>query len=735
MRRPRAARSFAQRALSAAGIFVAACGAPPTGAVLPTQPLPALGGVALRPGESCGEVTSALAGAHEAAEIHASYGAPPPLDASPILDVAVGDEAACALTKAGDVVCWNGAPSFMGVRSEEHAPMPEPRVRPGVADAVEIGVGYRHACARLRSGSVTCWGEGYRGELGTTSIGRSRDLPRGEEVNAQPVAKLADVVKLAVGQAHACAVVADGTVWCWGSSYSGQCGVVEEAVYTPVQVEGIANAVDLAAGDRMTCARTKAGKVLCWGSHDDVEQDPKPRGIDASGTSALVVRDRTACAVAENGVDLRCWGDTYGLFDGDARPPVVTLKLPKKARRVSLGGEGLCAAHDDGTVSCRGDVATALTGKEKAGWVDVPGVRDAASVAFGARAVCILDKAGGVSCFGDRHLLGRFTPDEAGVVDVARVEGAIDLVVGDSIACVLRAQGGAQCWGNDRPSRTAPGLFTALEGASDTMSVGLHTCGRSGDALRCTPPGSYDEEPNAVGAPVELPAPVNSVSGSVGHTCATTADGVVWCWGDNSTGQLGFDGGENPEKVTEPARVGGVGGAVSVAAGMCSTCAILVDGSVSCWGCNEEGVLGSGRFAERGAPSPVVGVAGAKKVSVGSGLACALVTGGGVRCWGNDALAAVPWPALEGVLDLDVGGDEACVVLADGAVVCGMPGCAADVPGVADAIKVGVGHSRACALQRDGRVKCWGRRSEHGLGDGELDFALAPVRVLPRPAP
>lgn len=693
-----------------------------------------LGGAPLREGESCGNVTSALDSAHDDVKTHQSYGAPPALDVGPIVDVAVGEYAACAVSKKGDVVCWNGEPRFMGIASEERSPMPEPRLRPGLADVVEVGVGRSHACARLRSGAVACWGEGYRGQLGTSSISRSREVPPGEEANVFPVARIQDAVKLAVGTSHACAALKDGSVWCWGESYSGEAGVAADAVYTPAQVAGISGAVDVVAGAAVTCARTRVGKVFCWGQHRDVERDPAPRPIEVPAATAIVAGGGAACALVQGGAELACWGTVYNLardVDGD----VLALKLPKKAKRVALSGDGVCAAWEDGTIGCHGDIATSLTGKRDAGWVEVAGVRDAAALSFGDRAVCAVDAAGGVSCFGDRHQLGRFTPDHTGVVDVAGVDGATDLVVAESSACVLDGERAARCWGASRSSPNAPGLFAAITGAADALALGPEACALTGGKLRCTQPPEGDAQPSPLGVAFTLPAPATSVVGTRGHACVRTSDGGVYCWGASSSGQLGYDSGEDAEPVETPTRVPGVAGAVSVAVGECSTCAILGDGGVSCWGCNDAGVLGTGVFAERGAPAAVLGVKAAKKVAIGGRLACALVDGGAVRCWGNGAFASVPWPALDGVLDVDVSGDEACLVLADGTVRCGVPGCAVDVPGIHDATRIGVGYNRACALRAGGRVSCWGYRNEGALGDGELDFARVPVRVLPRPAP
>ncbi len=217
---------------------------------------------------------------------------------------------------------------------------------------------------------------------------------------------------------------------------------------------------------------------------------------------------------------------------------------------------------------------------------------------------------------------------------------------------------------------------------------------------------------------------VLAVSAAPGHTCALLSGGVVKCWGSNDYGLLGL--GDTAARGDAPGEMGGnlpaidlgLGAvAVAVSAGPWSTCALLEDGRVKCWGRNWNGQLGLGDAENRGdepgemgddLPAVDLGTGViALDISVGAEHACALLQGGLVKCWGDN---------YQGPLGL---GNEENHGVTPGDMGDSLP--AVDLGAGAKAVSVAAGFQHTCALLDDGRVKCWGRSLSGVLGLGSKE--------------
>jgi alpha-tubulin suppressor-like RCC1 family protein len=254
--------------------------------------------------------------------------------------------------------------------------------------------------------------------------------------------------------------------------------------------------------------------------------------------------------------------------------------------------------------------------------------------------------------------------------------------------------------------------------------------------------GGTADIPDAAGADVQVAdagARAIAISAGTVHTCALLADGSARCWGQNDYGQLGSgttgpsncynDGASVPILcATRPLTVAGLAGATTISAGDYHACATLSDGTVRCWGFNDDGELGVGDavgpsvcspYGSPGpcslTPVPVKSLTNARSVSASDQRsACAVLADGSVRCWGLNG-----GQLGTGTTD----GPMTC----PGGIACALaPVLALDLAGV---IAVDISTFHNCALLSGGHVKCWGFNLTGQLGNGTLAESFSPVPV------
>lgn len=198
--------------------------------------------------------------------------------------LAAGDNHTCALLESGSVRCWGaGGYGQLGygnrdnVGDSDDSPIDQDVLIGGTVK--QLAAGARHTCALLTAGGVRCWGDGSRGQLGyvdTDNIGgNDNDTPEAHGL----VNVGGEVRQIVAGGAHTCALLEeDGTIRCWGKGRDGQLGYgdTEDVGYNEEPVDRVAVQVDedkdviqLAAGGDHTCALLEGGAVRCWGLNTD----------------------------------------------------------------------------------------------------------------------------------------------------------------------------------------------------------------------------------------------------------------------------------------------------------------------------------------------------------------------------------------------------------------------------------------------------------------------------------
>ena len=188
------------------------------------------------------------------------------------------------------------------------------------------------------------------------------------------------------------------------------------------------------------------------------------------------------------------------------------------------------------------------------------------------------------------------------------------------------------------------------------------------------------------------------------HTCAILDDGSVSCWGKNRNGQLGDGTGEHRHTPTQTSSLGDNRTAVAISAGGSHTCAILDDGSVICWGKNNYGQIGDGTNGSddhRLTPTQTSSLGvnrTAVAMSAGGSHTCVILDDGSMSCWGLN---------FKGQL-----GDGSTNPSEDR----NTPTQTANLGGIAVVIAAGGDHT--CAILEDDLAHCWGYNFYGQLGDG-----------------
>ena len=496
---------------------------------------------------------------------------------------------------------------------------------------------------------------------------------------------------VAPGASHTCGLTAGGVAYCWGENYGGQLGdgsTTNRLVATAVA--GGHRFVALAAGGDFTCGLDVDSLSWCWGFNWSGQL-----GIGATDEIAHSVpvpvagnhrfRELTAtwadvCGVTAEGAAY-CWGSW---MVGAGMAPTVTPSPTPVTGGFAFGTVGVAAGH-----------------------------------------ACGITSAGVTLCWGGNSSgeLGAVTDTlflaPVAVGDTLNLAG---LEAGGLQACGLET-GAAVCWGTmeigegywvrRNPERAAPGLTFTRVSADYSTACGLEPSG----AAWCWGSNWFGELGNGTAYQSHYPpVPVSGGHAFVditvgdGFVCGLEGTGAAYCWGDNSTGQLGQGVVGGADSV--PVAVVGGHAFRSIAPGILHTCGVTTDSTAWCWGSNSDGQLGDSSTTSRSQPTLVRG--GLKWIAlVAAGYTyhaytCGITSTGAAYCWGNgsngrlgtgsNASSTVPVPVAGGLTFTQLA-------------------------------SAGLSASFTCGVTTGGAAYCWGANRYGNLGRGDTVSSSSPVAV------
>ena len=387
--------------------------------------------------------------------------------------------------------------------------------------------GGQHTCALLSDASVKCWGRNDNGQLGLGDKQHRGDgaSEMGANLPALALGTNKTAKAIAAGVAHACAILNDNTVKCWGNNSYGQLGLgnLDNRGDDPnemgdslpaVSLGAGKTAMALAAGEFHTCALLSDGSVKCWGRNANGQLgqgDKSNRGgapnqmgdslpAVALGTGktakALAAGDARTCVLL-NGDTVKCWGlNAYGqlglgdvLSRGDGPNQMgdslsaVALGTGKTAKALAAGAIHTCALLNDDTVKCWGN-----NDSGRLGLGDTTSRGNAAST------------------------MGDSLP----AVALGNGKTAKALAAGQWHTCALLGDDTVKCWGGNGSGQLGMG---DEQGRGDVPN-------EMGDSLPAVALGTGTK--------------AKAIAAGAIHTCALFGDDTVKCWGANGFGQLGL---------------------------------------------------------------------------------------------------------------------------------------------------------------------------------------------------
>lgn len=316
-----------------------------------------------------------------------------------------------------------------------------------------------------------------------------------------------------------------------------------------------------------------------------------------------------------------------------------------------------------------------------------------------------------------------------------------------SRTCIILNDNTASCWGfnedgqaGDDSTNTykSPSVKVQFPDGKGVKSMGMglkHTCAiLEDDNLTCwgldshgaLGNGNSDTSDKYTPQTITTPSDRKVVKVEPGHshTCILLDDGGVMCWGKDNTGQLG--NGDTSDTIHTPSsnvELPEGRAATDLSVGDHHSCALLDNGSVTCWGHNNYGQLGDNTTTNRPIPIYPHLPAGSSAVSVAVGPynSCAILENSSLYCWGHNHYGRLGIGVSGGVYSTPMFVEEATNI-----------------------VDLSVNYDHSCGLSENGSISCWGRGKYGPLGIGSgsdkntpqlVDYNIAPFASVTGPAP
>jgi alpha-tubulin suppressor-like RCC1 family protein len=563
---------------------------------------------------------------------------------------------------------------------------------------------------------------------------------------------------------HTIAIDKNGRAWGWGNNTNGQVGnnTVVGPVKTPVSVLGaVKTFCQISGGRNHVLAIDKNGRAWGWGNNalgqlgDNTITD-KRTPVSVVGTIKTFCQitgslgNDGSFALDKNG-RAWAWGNNTAGSIGDnttisRRTPVSVAGAVKTFCQISIGSNSVLAIDKNGRAWAWGSYIALGIGSEtsKLSPVTILGQNKTfCKVSAGGDFSVAIDKNGRAWGWG-RNDLGQLGTNSTIATNVARPGQITPVSVAGAIKTFCRITGGGQpgigfslaidkngrawAWGNNGNGQlgdnTTVGKFTPVSvagavktfcdiknGVNQSFGIALDKNGRIwGWGINGN--GQLGDNTNvSKRTPVSVLGAAKTfckIAAGGFHTAAIDKNGRMWCWGNNSNGQLGVNSTVIVSVATPLSVVGTAKTFCHVSAGNNHTLAIDKNGLVWAWGFNNTGQLADGESADSLTPKSIIGqVKTFCKIAAGNGPSLAIDKNGRLWGWGFNGNGAV--------------GNDTVVPPRTPVLIAGTAKTFCEVTS---------GNSHTLAIEKNGRVWAWGLNTNLQLANLYVTSVLTPVSVV-----